>query len=252
LGDGREIESDVVLGGDGISSTLRTHILGHVHKSIGIGRSCYRAVLDTSELNEIPGLEWLRECAVGPRYAIASVSPYRAVFTYPCRGGALLCSTIPIKTIPVRSYIPCNQVPCTALTLYLGTQTGPRRHLGARCRPCLPSSTPSSSFCSRVLKWQMRTVPVLPTWTRGRAALLGDAAHATMPTLGQGRQMAVEEAGALGVLLPAGTACEDVPARLAAYQELRRELERGEFVRRESLEQAQIPAKCGEYHTSYS
>lgn len=33
----------------------------------------------------------------------------------------------------------------------------------------------------RLPRWQLRFLPVLPTWVRGYAALLGDAAHATLP-----------------------------------------------------------------------
>jgi salicylate hydroxylase len=96
-----------------------------------------------------------------------------------------------------------------------------------------------------ILKWQLRALPDLPTWISGRVALLGDAAHATLPLLGQGAAMAIEEAGALGCLLPLGTTTEDVPARLEAYQTLRKE--RGEFVRAESILQAEVPAKRGSF-----
>lgn len=89
---------------------------------------------------------------------------------------------------------------------------------------------------SPIRKWKLRVLPELPTWILGRAALLGDAAHATLPLLGQGVGMAIEEAGSLGCLLPAGTRREDIPARLQAYQDLRKE--RGDFVRKESVEQA--------------
>ncbi|KAJ7669536.1 hypothetical protein DFH06DRAFT_1469107 [Mycena polygramma] len=80
-----------------------------------------------------------------------------------------------------------------------------------------------------------RKLPLLPTWIRGRAALLGDAAHTTLPLLGQGAAMAVEEAGALGCLLPAGTRREDVPARLVAYEDIRKQ--RGEYIGTESVDQ---------------
>lgn len=41
----------------------------------------------------------------------------------------------------------------------------------------------------------------LPRWSRGKVVLLGDAAHATSPHLGQGAAQAVEDAMALGTLL---------------------------------------------------
>jgi salicylate hydroxylase len=102
----------------------------------------------------------------------------------------------------------------------------------------LPLHTPIS-------KWQLRAVPVLPTWIRGCAALLGDAAHATLPFLGQGAAMAIEEAAVLGCLLPAGTTKEDVPARLEAYQTLRKK--RGEFVSTAAVSEAVEPEKRGQY-----
>ncbi|KAF8207391.1 hypothetical protein K438DRAFT_1755438 [Mycena galopus ATCC 62051] len=81
---------------------------------------------------------------------------------------------------------------------------------------------------SPIHRWTLRVLPLLSTWVLGRAALLGDAAHATLPFLGQGAGMGIEEGGALGCLLPAGTRREDVPARLRAYEYLRKQ--RGDFV----------------------
>ncbi|KAJ7104913.1 hypothetical protein C8R44DRAFT_332828 [Mycena epipterygia] len=91
--------------------------------------------------------------------------------------------------------------------------------------------------------WQIRAMSRLPTYTKGRLALLGDSAHATFPTLGQGVAIAIEDAGALGCMLPFRTTPEEVPSRLAAYQDVRKE--RDEFVNTESVEQVTVPSKHG-------
>ena len=45
--------------------------------------------------------------------------------------------------------------------------------------------------------WQLRDIDPLPTWFRGRAILVGDAAHAMLPTQGQGASQGFEDAEAL-------------------------------------------------------
>ncbi|UUS34291.1 MULTISPECIES: FAD-dependent monooxygenase [Streptomyces] len=58
----------------------------------------------------------------------------------------------------------------------------------------------------------------LPRFHAGRVALLGDAAHAMTPNMGQGGCQAIEDAVVVAHLLAAGP---DVPAALAAYTEAR-------------------------------
>ncbi|MEV4639294.1 FAD-dependent monooxygenase [Actinoplanes sp. NPDC049548] len=61
----------------------------------------------------------------------------------------------------------------------------------------------------------------IDSWTAGPVLLVGDAAHATAPSLAQGAAMALEDAVVLGEVLKA--AGGDVRAALRAYERRRRE-----------------------------
>ncbi|WP_412543548.1 NAD(P)/FAD-dependent oxidoreductase [Longispora sp. K20-0274] len=64
----------------------------------------------------------------------------------------------------------------------------------------------------------MEDIPTVPTWSRGRMVLVGDSAHATSPSSGQGASLAVESAVQLARCL------RDLPVdrAFAAYEGLRR------------------------------
>ncbi len=69
--------------------------------------------------------------------------------------------------------------------------------------------------------WGLFRHPVAARWHRGRVAILGDAAHPTLPFLAQGANMALEDAFVLADCL---AGAPDAPeTALAAYQERRRE-----------------------------
>jgi salicylate hydroxylase len=71
-------------------------------------------------------------------------------------------------------------------------------------------------------RWALYDREPLPTWTRGRLTLLGDAAHPMLPHLGQGANQAIEDGMALAIIL-ARTDRASAPAALIAYERLRRE-----------------------------
>ncbi len=65
---------------------------------------------------------------------------------------------------------------------------------------------------------QMRDKNVLPSWSKGRVAIMGDAAHPMLPTIGQGANQCLEDAYVLGALLTSpGLAGRPVPELLALY-----------------------------------
>ncbi|KAM5540130.1 hypothetical protein V8D89_006270 [Ganoderma adspersum] len=71
--------------------------------------------------------------------------------------------------------------------------------------------------------WAMHTVPDLPTYAKGRAALVGDAAHAQLPHQGAGVGQAFEDGYILAMILahPAATHAH-LPTALAVYDDVRR------------------------------
>lgn len=69
------------------------------------------------------------------------------------------------------------------------------------------------------MRWPGADLPPLPRWSKGRVALLGDAAHATLPFLAQGAVMALEDAVVLSRRMGRGTA---IPEALNAYEAQRR------------------------------
>jgi len=62
-------------------------------------------------------------------------------------------------------------------------------------------------------------MPVVPTWHRDAMVVIGDAAHATSPSSGQGASMAIEDAIVLAKCL---RDCDDVAQALPTYERLRR------------------------------
>jgi 2-polyprenyl-6-methoxyphenol hydroxylase-like FAD-dependent oxidoreductase len=69
-----------------------------------------------------------------------------------------------------------------------------------------------------VMRHDIYQLPDLPTFVRGRVALLGDAAHAMTPNMGQGANLALEDAVTLAALLDDG----EIDDALRRYDALRR------------------------------
>jgi 2-polyprenyl-6-methoxyphenol hydroxylase-like FAD-dependent oxidoreductase len=80
--------------------------------------------------------------------------------------------------------------------------------------PALLAATPESG----VIRHDIYHLPPLATYVRGRVALLGDAAHAMDPMLGQGACQALEDAVVLAACLDE---TPDVESALARYDGLR-------------------------------
>ncbi|WP_029115259.1 NAD(P)/FAD-dependent oxidoreductase [Mycobacterium sp. URHB0044] len=71
-----------------------------------------------------------------------------------------------------------------------------------------------------MLGWPTYDMPVVRHWHRDRMIIIGDAAHATAPSAGQGAAMALEDAVILAMCL---RDCATVPDAFATFESLRRD-----------------------------
>lgn len=69
-------------------------------------------------------------------------------------------------------------------------------------------------------KWALMMRPAMPRWSVGRVTLMGDACHPTLPFLGQGAVMAIEDAYVLAGCIAAHA--DDYADAFAAYEGERR------------------------------
>lgn len=72
--------------------------------------------------------------------------------------------------------------------------------------------------------WRFSDLSVLPRWrsASGKVVIIGDAAHAILPTGGQGAAMAIEDTGALSECIGRAANAADIPKLLEAYEIIRR------------------------------
>jgi len=236
LKNGDVNKADLIIGSDGIRSIIRTYVLGYEQKALPSGISTFRCLFDAAKLDGLSDMEWFSEGISGARVVLSPEERFRMLFLFPCRSGKLI--NVVAHHVDDRDQDKHNWSDAASVEEVVDEfQNFHPRYLKFLELGEKP-----------ILRWQLRVLPLLPTWINGRTALLGDAAHATLPTLGQGAGMALEDAAAIGCLIPMGTKRGDIPARLEAYQGLRKA--RGEFVNRESLEQATQPSKRGLYARS--
>jgi len=70
-----------------------------------------------------------------------------------------------------------------------------------------------------LIGWATYDMPVLRRWHNERMIVIGDAAHATAPSAGQGAAMALEDAVILAKCL---RDCSDIPTSFITFESLRR------------------------------
>lgn len=74
------------------------------------------------------------------------------------------------------------------------------------------------------VNWNVYSVIRCSSWSSGRAAILGDAAHAQTPNLGQGGGMAMQNGLALAVALENVADRRDIPDALEAWEAAERDI----------------------------
>jgi salicylate hydroxylase len=193
--DGSEIEADAIVGADGIHSVVRASLFGEDAPRF-TGKICYRSVI---AVDAVPG-------GPPPQENVIWMGPHGAIVVYRVRRGELInvVSHYDDETYKHESWITeCDRA--EVLDRYSGWHESLARLFSA----------------SEVwYKWALYDRDPIPRWTRGRATVLGDAAHPMLPYLGQGACQAMEDACVLAGAL--ASMPEDLPGGLELYERARR------------------------------
>jgi salicylate hydroxylase len=194
--NGAVVESDIVVGCDGIHSELRPYVFPP-SRPVFSGSIAYRGTVPHERVPRWPNNVWLMWLGKGKHF-----------LTFPLRAG---------KLINYVGFVPADQemkeswsAPGDADVL---------RHEFAGWDPRIENLLAQVQMTFR---WALYDREPLPTWTKGRLTLLGDAAHPMLPHLGQGANQSIEDGMALATIL-ARSSPKSAPAALLAYERLRRE-----------------------------
>jgi salicylate hydroxylase len=188
--DGSRNRADAVIGADGLWSKLR-QIIAPGATPLPAGKSAYRTLLPRAAL---PG-----SLSADDVHVWMHASGH--VVHYPVLGGQNIAVVV-IANDAVVEKTWSRPADVETVAKCVARFAGPVRQL-------METQAPWRS-------WTLHTLSPLPHWHKGRAVLLGDAAHPVLPFLAQGAVMALED----GIVLARHIAerRSSMPDALAAYQ----------------------------------
>jgi 2-polyprenyl-6-methoxyphenol hydroxylase-like FAD-dependent oxidoreductase len=191
--DGTEIEADLVVGADGIHSAVRRSLFGAQAPRF-TGSVCWRGLVP---LDAFPSglISTDLTMYMGPR---------SHVIHFMVRGGKLVNFVAHVESDWTGESWTQECDRSEVMDTYAGWHAPLLQLLGSS---------------ERYYKWALFDRDPLNAWTRGRATLLGDSAHAMLPHIGQGACMAIEDGYTLAAMITQRP--DDLDEALRHYERLR-------------------------------
>ncbi|MGB0958631.1 MAG: FAD-dependent monooxygenase [Halocynthiibacter sp.] len=216
MAQGQVITPKILIGADGLHSKLRPEIAG-ARQPFFTNQVAWRCLVPLKD--HVPNV------------ARIYMGPKRHIVTYPLRGGSVL-----------------NVVAVEERREWADEGWFHRddpANLQAAFSMFCPDIRKLLSQVDDVYLWGLFRHDVAQVWAKGQAALLGDAAHPTLPFMAQGAVMAMEDAWMLGHMLAAANERQvSVAQALKSY-----ETGRIDRVRRVI---AAANANAGHYHIAFA
>src|SRR3954467_9161872 len=193
--NGRVEHADIVVGADGVRSTVRRWVTG-ADDAVYSGTSAFRGIVPTNNLPSLPDPYaiqfWMGPDAHLLHYAIGGEGESVNFFAV-VEGPSIWLHDGTVADVP-------DDVPVASF------------------RGWHPAVTEMIRAAASPRRWGLCAVRPLLRGYRGRVVVLGDAAHGMLPHHGQGANTSIEDAFVLGALL-ADAGSSDLEPVLARFQQ---------------------------------
>ena len=187
-------EGDVLVGADGLHSAVRKSLFGPAQAKF-TGGVAWRGLIPASKVTSISSRT----------ISTTWVGPHGHVVTYPIRQGALI------------NFV--GHVERDDWQIEGWNERGELSECKQDFAGWHPEVQELIDGIDTPFKWALFLRGTMERWSQGRATLLGDACHATLPYLAQGANMAIEDGLVLARCLDAFSS--DLTAALQRYEQAR-------------------------------
>ena len=204
--NGKTVTADIIIAADGIRSVSREQI-GIIPSVKASTSCCYRCIISADKLRELGLEEYLDNEAIefwggyGINKIVLSPCSDNNVVScycfYPAEKNSIREDGWNISASPQTLVETFPELDKKLQTLFLNAED--------------------------IKMWRLYNHEPYETWIKGRVALLGDAAHPMVPDQSQGACMAIEDAGALGIVFSKKYDHLTVAERLSLYEKTRKE-----------------------------
>lgn len=173
--NGNTYQAEIVIGADGVKSKTRDLIVQD--KPVFSGDVAYRGTIPTEEITKYVDVKIDEK--------LTWIGPHIHLVQYSLRNEELFNQVANFRSFQYREGLEDS------------TDWGTPEELDERYSICCESVRKAITFMSREIRWPMYDRAPIERWTKGRLALLGDAAHAMVPYLAQGAVQTLEDVDSL-------------------------------------------------------
>lgn len=210
LADGSVHGADLIVAADGVHTSAIHHVNGRATRPVATGSAVFRFLLSTEELPDDPSLE--------PHFGdglmrIMAADGVRRLVWYPCANNT------------VQNFVGIHPDQHTnGHEQESWDRSANVDDVLAQYHDFHPSILSIIRKATNIKRWPLLYREPVPTWSRDRLVLIGDAAHPMLPHQGQGGAQAIEDAGALSEIftqLPTEPTADEIRDRLAVFERVR-------------------------------